>query len=506
MDVVIGIDSSTTATKAVAFDASGAEVACGRAAISRHTSNGTWQEQDPTEWWTSTVTALTDVAAQLSASGHRARAIGITHQRESFACLDEEFAAVRPAILWLDARAGDQVRRLGDSRVHELTGKPPSTTPSYYKLAWLAENEPEALSRTQFVTDVHGYLSRQLTGRFVTSIASADPMGIVDLARGDWSDVLLDGLGLRRDMLPELVPAGAVIGRLTKSAAALTGLPADLIVVAGAGDGQCGGLGSGATSRGSAYLSLGTSITLGTQTNGLAPSSLAYRVLCSPLGTGSIVEGFISSGALSVSWYRSTFLDPAGDSLAEAERALNAMEPGTGGLRFLPHLGGAGTPHWDDRSRGAFVGIDETHERFHFLHAVLEGLAFEIGLVLEGLETVDGPVREVVVMGGGAASPAWLRIIADVLNRPLLLSPTNEGAALGAAVLAAGAVDPFPGDAVTAAAAMVHQSERIEPQPARASAYADLAHEYRAIYPALTGIFGRQQPRGQDAQPLKSGY
>lgn len=501
MDVVIGIDSSTTATKAVAFDASGAEVACGRAAIGRHTSNGTWQEQDPTEWWTSTVTALTDVAAQLSVSGHRARAIGITHQRESFACLDEEFAAVRPAILWLDARAGDQVRRLGDSRVHELTGKPPSTTPSYYKLAWLAENEPEALSRTQFVTDVHGYLSRQLTGRFVTSIASADPMGLVDLVRGDWSDELLDRVRLKRDMLPTLVPAGTVIGGLTKDVAALTGLPADLIVVAGAGDGQCGGLGSGATSRGSAYLSLGTSITLGTQTDVLARSSLAYRVLCSPLGTGSTVEGFISSGALSVSWYRRAFLDPAGDSVTDAEAALSMIEPGTGGLRFLPHLGGAGTPHWDDRSRGAFVGVDETHDRFHFLRAVLEGLAFEISLVLEGLETADGPVREVVVMGGGAASPAWLRILADVLDRPLLLSPTQEGAALGAAVLAAAAVGLVSGGVTAAAAAMAHRRERIEPQQSGASVYANLAPEYRAIYPALQGRTCTATPDTRSTSP-----
>lgn len=485
MDVVIGIDSSTTATKAVAFDAEGRQVAVGRASIDRHTSNGTWQEQDAADWWSSTATALNAVALELAASGYRARAIGITHQRESFVCLDAAFAPVRPAILWLDARAGDQVRRLGDARVHELSGKPPSTTPSFYKLAWISENEPDALSRTRYVTDVHGYLSHRMTGRFVTSIASADPMGLVDLTRGDWSDELLARVNLQRNMLPELVPPGTIIGGLTAEAAKLTGLPVGLPIVAGAGDGQCGGLGSGITAPGTAYLSLGTSITTGVHTDSVARSSLAYRVLGSPLPSGSTVEGYVASGALSVSWYRHAFLDPAGDSFAETEAALAAIDPGTGGLRFLPHLSGAGTPHWDDRSRGAFVGIDETHERFHFLRAVLEGLAFEVDLVLEGLETADGPIHEVVVMGGGAASPAWLRILADVLNRPLVLSTTTEGAALGAAVLAATATGLIPGTLGAAVTAMVHQHQRIEPDPATAAVFARLAEEFRRIYPAL---------------------
>ena len=490
MDVVIGLDSSTTATKAVAFDSSGQEVAIGRCAINRRTIDGTWQEQNALDWWSSTQTALREVSSELAVRGFRARAIGITHQRESFVCLDEAFSPVRPAILWLDARAGDQVRRLGDSRTHHLSGKPPSTTPSFYKLAWLSENEPAALASTRYVTDVHGYLSKWLTGRFVTSVASADPMGLVDLARSDWSEELLERVNLGREMMPELVNAGTVIGGLTLTAAELTGLPAGLPVVAGAGDGQCGGLGSGISSGGTAYLSLGTSITVGVHSENLATPSLAYRVLGSPLGSGSTVEGYVASGALSVSWFRNTLLDPAGDSIPEVEIAVASIERGARGLMFLPHLGGAGTPHWDDRSRGAFIGIDESHERFEFLRAVLEGLAFELSLVLEGIESSTGPVHEVVVMGGGVASQEWLQIIADVLNRPLFQSTTGEGAALGAALLAANAIGLVSGTINDAVEAMVHRREGCEPDPVGAAIYGTSRQRYVQIYPALRTITG----------------
>lgn len=297
---------------------------------------------------------------------------------------------------WLDARAGDQVRRLGDSRTHRLSGKPLPTTPTLCKLAWLSENEPATLASTRYVTDVHDYLSRCLTGRFVTSVASADPMGLMELARSDWSEELLARVNLRREMMPELVDAGTMIGGLRSTAAELTGLQAGLPVVAGAGDGQWEGLRSGITSGGTAYLSPGTSITVGAHSEDLATPSLAYRVLGSPLASGSTFEGYAASGAFPIFWFRNTFLDSAGDNIFEVEIAVASIERGVRGLMFLPHLGGAGTPHWDDRSRLASIGIDEGHEKFEFLRAVLEGLAFELSLVLEGIESSTGPAHEVV--------------------------------------------------------------------------------------------------------------
>ncbi|MFV0426725.1 MAG: xylulokinase [Beutenbergiaceae bacterium] len=487
VDVVIGIDASTTGTKAIAFDADGQQRAVGRATIPRFSPQPLWQEQNADDWWDSTAIALAEVVRQCAAGGDDIRAIGITHQRETFVLLDAEFRQVRPAMLWLDARAGEQVRQFGGARVHDLSGKPPSTTPSLYKLAWLAHNEPESLARTRYVADVHGYLSVKLTGRFATSTASADPMGLVDMATESWSEELVRLAGISDEQLAELAKPGALIGAVGAQAAQRTGVPQGTPVYAGAGDGQSGGLGVGVSRTGLGYLSLGTSITLGAHVNGHAPADPAYRVMGSPLGSGNTIEGFVAAGALSVSWFREAFTDVTDPAALEA--SLEQTHPGAGGLRFLPHLNGAATPFWDERSRGAFIGIDETHGAAQFYRAVLEGLSFETGVLLDGIEATAGGVDEIVVMGGGSASAGWTSILANILARPITQAGTAEAAALGAAILAAHGCGLGQGSIGATAQAMVHNGATIHPEPEVTAVYAQARDGYRAIYPALKQLY-----------------
>src|SRR5690606_32659850 len=194
--VVIAVDCSTTGSKAVAFDADGVAVAEARRPYARRSPHPGWQEQDAAHWWNATADAIRDVVTSLSSPP---MALGITHQRETFVCLDERGEPLRPAILWLDTRAGEQIARLGSPEVHRLSGKPPSTTPSLYKLAWLAEHEPDVLTRTALVLDVHGYLVQKLTGEVATSWACADPMSLLDMATFTWSPQLVTAAGLTLD-------------------------------------------------------------------------------------------------------------------------------------------------------------------------------------------------------------------------------------------------------------------------------------------------------------------
>lgn len=496
MDVVIGIDASTTATKAVAFGADGQVHASARTAVDRWSPEPTWHEQDAEQWWSSTVSALTEVQEQLIAGGHTVQAIGITHQRESFVCLDHRFSPVRPAMLWLDARAGEQVARLGDESVHEASGKPPSTTPSFYKLAWLVDHEPESLAATRYVADVHAFLSHRLTGRFATSLASADPMGLVDMTSRDWSDELLARVELTRAQMPALVAPGEVVGGISRDVAAMTGLPEELPVVAGGGDGQCGGLGAGVSRGGMAYLSLGTSITLGAHAADGAAASWDYRLLGSPLNTGVTIEGFIGSGALSVAWFREAFHGAVPEGIDALESMLVRSAPGAGGLRYLPYLGGSATPFWDDKARGVFAGITESHGAADFYRAVLEGLAFEAKVLLERLEVPAGRVDEAVVLGGGAVSPAWTEIIAAVLDRPLAISATPEATALGAAIPAAAVARLVPGGVPAAAESMVRMERRVSPDPDLVATYAPAAKGYAGLYPALKEWFHAEARAG----------
>ncbi|WP_285727579.1 xylulokinase [Psychromicrobium xiongbiense] len=487
MDAVIAVDASTTGSKAVAFDAQGNVLAIGRRTIDRDSPQATWHEQDALQWWASTAAAIREVTETLAAQGHTPVALGITHQRESFVCLDAEYRPLRPAILWLDARSGDEVRRLGTPRVHELSGKPPSTTPSFYKLAWLARYEPEVMAATAHIAEVHACLSYRLTGEFATSTASADPMGLMDVRTGDWSEELLALVGVSRNQLPRLVAPGQLIGTVHDDASRLTGLPTGLPVVAGGGDGQCAGLGAGVVRSGKAYLSLGTSITLGCYADSVAVSR-GWRVLASPLGHGVTTEAFIATGALSVSWFRKAFPQVAVEG--DVDVYDTALETCHGsGLYFLPYLSGSATPYWDDKSRGAFVGVNESHDWVDFYRSVLEGLAFETQLLLEQLESASDPITDVVVMGGGAASGRWLQILADVTGRPLRVSTTTEATALGAGILAAAYCGLVPGGVEAAAAAMAHTEQVFVPRDAQMEAYAQRFSVYRTIYGALKPVF-----------------
>ncbi len=491
--LVVAVDCSTTSAKAIVWDPSGARVASASAPLPLSTPQLGFGEQNPTDWWSATAEAIRTVVAGVDAE--RIVAVSVTHQRESFACLDEDDEPVRPAMLWLDVRARDQVDRFGTARVHELTGKPANPTPAWYKLLWIAENEPQTLVRTRRVVDVHGYLLQRMTGIWATSTASADPLGLVDLATGDYSDELLDAVGLERSQLCELLEPGELVGHLTPEAATELGLLPDTVVVTGAGDGQCAGLGAGVVAPGRAYLNLGTGLISGTVSSTYAPSA-AYRALMGAVPGTYDYELFIGAGTYMVTWFVDTFLEPPGVGGSTPgglelhwEQQAAQIAPGADGLVVVPYWNGALTPYWDARARGIMVGLTGAHGRAHIYRAILEGIAFELRLCVEHAErTLDEPIAEFVTMGGGSRSPFWCQLLADVLQRPIVLAGQDEATCLGAAMLAAAGAG-LHGSIEQASAAMSALGRRFEPD-AEAPATLDPLYEgYRAVYPALAPVF-----------------
>ena len=236
----------------------------------------------------------------------RIRALGITHQRESFVCTDEKGSPVRKAILWLDARSHDEVERYGTDRLHEITGKPPSMTPALYKLFWLRANEPEVLDRTARVLDVHAFLVHRLTGEWRTSWASADPLGLLDMRTLDYSDEVLGEVGLGREQLAALSAPGTVVGELSEEVAGEIGLPPGLPVVGGAGDGQAAGLGANVTEAGRAYLNLGTALVSGTYSDDYAWGR-EFRTLTGPIPETYVPETLLRGGTYTIDWFVDNF-------------------------------------------------------------------------------------------------------------------------------------------------------------------------------------------------------
>lgn len=480
-DLVLAIDCSTTAVKAVVHDRSGPVLRVAHPLTTHQPAPG-WHEQDAEQWWTTTVEAVSEALAGLP-DPSRVRAMCVTHQRETFVCLDGAGRPLRPAILWLDGRASTEIRELGTARVHELSGKPPDTTPALYKLAWLARHEPDVLRNADRIGDVQAYLTWRLTGRWATSLASADTLGLLDLHRERWSTELAGLAGVRIEQLPELEPAGRLLGELTATAARELGLPRPVPLVAGLGDGQAAGLGVDAASPGVAYLNLGTSMVMGVQGTQYRWSS-GFRTMAGVRPGLYTYETVLNAAAYLASWTIEQFGAGADRSTLEEEAA--ELPPGAEKLLTLPYWNAAQTPYWDPSARGAVVGWHGRHTPAHLYRSVLEGVAFEAQLHLDRLEEAVGePVHTIRAVGGGARSPLWVQIVSDVTRRPVNVHAQGEASAAGAARLAWSYLDD---DREFGSLSLPHE-RTVVPRPDAGARYDALAAAYRRLYPALKETF-----------------
>jgi sugar (pentulose or hexulose) kinase len=497
-DLVIAVDSSTTASKAVIWDRHGQALAEGRASFPLLNQHPGWYEQRAETWWEATAQALHAATAQIEP--RRLGAVCITHQRETFVPVDERCRPIRDAILWLDERSLAQVaamdRRFGDARIHQITGKPVAMTPSLYKILWLQEHEPDILRRAYKLLDVHAYLVWQLTGLWKTSWACADPMGLVDMRSFTWSGELLRALDLDPEQYVDLVAPGVIIGHLTDAAAHTTGLPVGLPVVAGAGDGQSAGLGANVTRAGQAYLNLGTAVVSGAHAEQYT-HDLAFRTLGSPIAGTYTLETLIRGGTFTIGWFADRFAHDLQDTSTSSvedqlEVAASAVPPGALGLLAVPYWNGVATPYWDGSASGITVGWTGSHGREHFYRALLEGIAFEQRLSTEGIERATGqPIAEYIALGGGSRSTLWCQIVADITGRRVIRAANPEATCLGAGVLAAVAAGWYD-DARSAAGAMTSTGEAFEPRTATQQIYDRLYHEvYHGLYPALRASLHR---------------
>jgi xylulokinase len=487
MSYVIGVDSSTTATKAVVWDHDGRAVAEGRGGFALALPRPGWHEQDAEDWWRSCSTAVTQ--ALESVDGSDIEAICVTHQRETFACVDEQGRPVRPAIVWMDVRATREVADYGSDEIHRLTGKPPDTTPALYKLLWLREHEPETLERTRHVVDVHAFLVHRLTGMWRTTTACADPLGLIDMEQGEWSDELLARVGLSRERVPALFAPGEVIGAVSAAAAQQLGLPAGVPVVGGAGDGQCAGLGANATQPGHAYLNLGTAVVAGTMSERYAWHR-AFRTLIGAVPGTYAMETLLQGGTYTVNWFleRIAMLDAPrlGLDLRDVdvlETAAARLGPGAEGLLLVPYLASAQTPYWDPAARGMLFGLAGHHGRQHIFRAVMEGIAFEQRLAFAEMEPhLDPPIEVLLTTGGGSRSALWRQIVADVTGKTVVACREAETTSLGAGMLAAAAAG-WHGSLLGAAEVMSEVGVRHKPSASAAARYDELFAVYRELYP-----------------------
>ncbi len=493
--LVLGIDVSTTATKAVLVDGTGAVRGIGVAEYGFDVPRPLWSEQDPGLWWDGAIAAIRSVFAATGVSGADVAAVGLTGQMHGAVLLDRAGEVLRPAILWNDQRTAaecDAIRAaVGPERLIEITGNDALTGFTAPKLVWIRDHEPDVWRRVAHVLLPKDYVRLRLTGDYALDKADGAGTLLFDLAARDWSPEVLAALGIDPAWMPPTFEGPEVTGRITADAAAATGLRAGTPVVAGGGDQSANAVGVGAVVPGTVALSLGTSgVVFATTDRPLYEPHGIVHAFCHALPGRWHMMSVMLSAAGSLRWFRDALApgEPFGDLVASAAEA----PAGSDGLWFLPYLSGERSPHPDPLARGAFIGLTVTHDRRHMTRAVLEGVAFGLRDGLDLMTAAGMPVpHQIRASGGGTASALWRQILADVLDAEIATVNTSEGAAYGAALLAAVGAGWYP-DVDAACSALVVATPSAEPGP-DAAAYAEAHALYRDLYPALAPLFPRMQ-------------
>jgi xylulokinase len=496
MNYFLGIDTSTTSSKALLIDERGQLAGVAASPHTLQSPKPLWSEQDPAEWWGAVSASIRQVLAESGVGADRIAAVGLTGQMHGLVLLDAAGQVLRPAILWNDQRTQaecDEIHaRLGRERFIQITGNVALTGFTAPKILWVHNHEPEIYARARHVLLPKDYIRLKLTGEYAMDKADGAGTVLFDLRSRAWSAEVLNELGIDPAWMPRTYEGPEFTGTVTDAAASATGLRAGTPVAAGGGDQAAQAVGVGAVEPGVVALTVGTSgVVFATTPSALIEPDGRLHAFCHAAPGMWHFMGVMLSAAGSLQWYRDTLA-----SETDFDHLLNeaqSVPAGCEGLHFLPYLSGERTPHPDPLARGAFVGLTLRHGRGHLTRAVLEGVSFGLKDSFTLIQNAGlGAIRQVRASGGGTKGALWRQILASVLEAELVTVNTAEGAAYGAALLAGVGAGAWP-DVPAACAAAVKVTGSAQPDAAQVEAYRAAYPVYRELYPALRSTFGKMR-------------
>lgn len=484
----LGIDVGTSGSRAVLIDERGAVVAEADAEHQPFASPEIgWAEQDPEDWWRAACAAVREILAGENVKAEDIGAIGFSGQMHGSVLLDEGDNVLRPALLWCDQRTEKQCReiteKIGKEKLIELVCNPAIAGFTLPKLLWVRENEPEIWQKARRVLLPKDYVRLKLSGEKASDVADSSGTLFFDVQRRDWSYETLAALEIDKSLLPAVYESIEITGAVSKSGAAATGLRAGTLIVAGAGDNAAGAIGMGVVEPGTVSATVGTSGVVFAVTE-TPKIDLKGRIhtLCHAIPGRWHNTGVTQSAGLSLKWFRENFA--SGESYDELTAEAAETPSGADGLLWLPYLMGERTPHLDAKARAAFVNLTASHTRAHLVRAVLEGVAFSLRDAFEIFKESGAPVETIRLGGGGAKSNLWRQIQADVYGQPVEIIEADEGAAYGAAILAAVGAGAWK-TVDEACAATIRVKRRIEPDADSVEKLSRNYEAYKTLYSAL---------------------
>lgn len=504
MDVFLGIDIGTSGTKVLATNPDGEILAQATSEYPCHHPRPLWSEQDPADWWRGTCEAVRSVVNSGKFAGGDVRGIGLSGQMHGSVFLDERRQVVRRALLWNDQRTAAECEEIerragGREALIGMVANPALTGFTAPKILWLRNEEPENFARTTHVLLPKDFIRLMLTGEFATDVSDASGMLLLDVRKRAWSGELLAALDLPQSLFARCVESHEVTGTLLPEVANELGLSPKCVVVGGAGDCAAGAVGNGIVRSGLASTSLGTSgvVFVHSDEVRIDPAGRAHTFCHAVNGAWHMMGVSLSAGG-TLQWFRDTLCSElAATCRAEGHSAYeflsqeaSAVPAGSEGLICLPYLAGERTPHADPDARGGLIGLTLAHRRGHIARAIMEGVTFALRDSLEIFLELDTPINEIRASGGGAKSPFWRQIQADVFGRPVTSINAEEGAAFGAALLASVGAGAYA-RIENACDAAIHVVGQVEPQRDAVQAYERVYHEFRLLYPTLAPAFRR---------------
>ncbi len=492
----LGIDVGTTAVKALVVDDSGSVIGDAEAAQDLSVPQPGWSEQNPSDWWQGTIDAVRAACAQ--AGVNDVASVGLSGQMHSSVLLDAADDVLRPAILWNDVRTTAQCRfiteTVGEADLARFVGNPALEGFTAPKLLWVRDEEPNVFDRVRSVLLPKDYIRFLMTGEKAMDPSDAAGTLLFDIRQNGWSTGMLSALDLDAALLPPIAGSAEVAGRLTSGAAATLGLREGTPVVGGGADNAAASVGSGVVKSGTMQTSIGTSgaVVAPIDQPHVDPGMRIHSFNHAVPDMWYLMGVVLSAGA-ALTWFRRALSGSQGAGVSYDELTAEAAEvpPGADGLTFLPYLTGERTPHADSNARGVFVGIHAGHERGHMVRAVMEGVIFALRDSLELMRGLNADAEESVAVGGGARSPFWRQMQADVLGVPVVTVGPSGGAPYGAAMLAAVGSDGFA-SVPEACQAWIKPLDRLEPDTKTRDAYEHAYERYAKLYPRLKEHFAEQ--------------
>ena len=477
----IGVDLGTSSVKLVLMDADGVIV---RSAVREYPlfmpHNG-WSEQNPEDWWEGVCSGLKEL---LGDDGEEVAALSFSGQMHGLVVLDEQDRVIRPAILWNDGRTEQETAYLnetvGEERLAQYTANIAFAGFTAPKILWLAKHEPENFKRIKKIMLPKDYIAYRLSGVHCTDYSDASGMLLLDVEHKCWSQEMLQLCGITQAQLPTLYESRDVVGTVTAEASAMTGLPCHVRIVAGAGDNAAAAIGMGIVEDGMCNLSVGTSGTAFIATQRFVPTD-NHTLHSFVHATGNYhLMGCILSAAACNQWWMQTILQTDAHSAEQAQITRLGENP----VFFAPYLMGERSPHNDTSVRGAFVGLSLDTGRAEMLQAVMEGVAFALRDCVEVAKSVGVTINRMRICGGGAKSPLWTTIFANIMGMPIEILDTEDGAARGAAILAlAGCCADISVQTLSLQNASVRTI--VEPTEALVKKYEEGYRQFKKIYPLL---------------------